>query len=177
MERKIRYSLIIACLIMSQIGKGQHMVVGEQLKKKTTELEKRMNVLASDALDPLALNIETVWSDDRTQFAVVIKAMVLPTWHIYARVPRGQPFIETKILSSSSKNIVPIGNWERSSAYPYGNEGIFVYEDEFVFKRYYSLKDKLTANDSLKCGLYYQACNPYQCLPPKEKQKSIVFKK
>ncbi len=156
------------------VGNAQD-VVNEGLKKKLTKLVEDIEVVKPNASDPVALNADMVWSDDKSQLGVVIKANIFPSWNIYAFVPSTQPFIATEPELELPKGITPIGEWKKPAPQLY-EQRVLIYKGQIVFSRFFKVEGVLTEKDTLSTGLYYQACDANMCFPPRSKAKKLVCK-
>ncbi|MGV3528080.1 MAG: hypothetical protein ACO1OO_04225 [Flavisolibacter sp.] len=157
--------LIFCLLVGIPRGFSQDKIKGE-LRQKAEETGAVLSVPTPDYRSPVSLNATTVWSRDKKQLAVILKAAMLEGWHIYAHVPDDQPYIQSELRLRVPDSLTPLEKWELPVPYPYA-DGIFVYKGSSVFIRYFSVKDPLQAQ-FLEVGLYYQTCNLSECLPPEE---------
>lgn len=123
--------------------------------------------------DPVMLNAQLVFSDDKEQAAVIIKVNIHYNWHIYAFVPPTQPYIASKMILDLPSGTTAIGDWEKPNAYP-SSDGVYLYKGELVFIHYLTI-EKSSANGKINCGLYYQTCDLRQCLPPTKKNKTLTI--
>ena len=86
-----KYTLtIIVMFLLIQTGWSQKEMVLPGLKQKVESIKTNLKALECNELDPLSLNATIVWSDDKSQLAILMKANLLPGWHIYAYVPAEQ---------------------------------------------------------------------------------------
>ncbi|RKR05099.1 disulfide bond corrector protein DsbC [Flavobacterium sp. 90] len=139
--------------------------------KKVEKAASALKVKSPVISDPVSLNAQVVWNDNKSQVAVVIKVKVLPGWHIYAYVPKNQPYIQSKMVLELPKGVTPLSEWTKPNSYPY-EDNIFVYEGQMLFTRYFSVKD-LGTGAKISAGLFYQTCDIRQCLPPNTKVKEL----
>lgn len=153
------------------LGQAQSSKVSPQLKEKVAKVASELETFVPYQLDPLSLNATIVWAADRTQFAVVLKALVLDNWHIYAYVPPTQPFIATELKLDLPPGISTIGDWEKPAFNPY-QDGIYVYKGELVFVQY-CLAEDIGQENQVRAGLYYQSCDLHKCFLPREKIKDL----
>ena len=164
---KKNIALILVTLIAVQFGWSQNSKVLPELKAKITTAASELEIFEPSNLDPVSLNGTIVWSADKSQFAIIMKANILETWHIYAYVPSTQPFISSELNLELPEGVTKIGGWEKPNFEPY-QDGIYVYKGELVFVQY-CLVDKGVRAHPISCGLYYQSCDPFKCFPPKTK--------
>lgn len=157
--------LIILTLI-STIKLNAQATIQDNFKAKVKNEAKSLVIESPNANKPVSVNATAILNSGKTQLAVVIKVKILEGWHIYAMVPETEPYVQSEILFEAPDTVIPLNNWEVPDAYPYENM-IFVYKDELVFTRYFSLSSNHNPQH-LKAGLFYQTCNERQCLPPNE---------
>lgn len=150
-------------MFVSHSGFSQEKIK-DALRKKAHEAAAGLHVPSPDLRSPVLLNTTTIWSDDKKQLAVIMKAEILHGWHIYAYVPVGEPYIVSELRLTAPDGVEPIEKWEMPTSVPYA-DGIFVYKGSLLFIRYFSVK-KAIENKTLEVGLYYQTCDISQCLPP-----------
>lgn len=155
--------IVLSTIAQEKIAKG--------LKDKVAIESEKLTTYATNELDPVSVNSKVVWSDNRKQLAVVVKATMLDGWHIYAYVPKTQPYISTKLELDLPKGITPIGDWEKPFSIPY-DDGVYIYQDEVIFIRYCKV-EKYDKNTEISSGLYYQTCDDYKCLTPETKTKNL----
>ncbi|PKQ63904.1 hypothetical protein BZG02_07795 [Labilibaculum filiforme] len=152
-----------------------------QIDKIDSDLEmmvemEQMDLVTSKptAMDPLSYNAKVVWSENKDQLAIVLKADLLNNWQIYAYASDASAYITTEIRFEAPKGLEPIGDWQKPIAKPY-SEGVEIFKGEIFFVRYYKVVDGVKFVKPIKCGLYYQACDPNQCFPPKTKTVDLQF--
>lgn len=152
-----------------------------QTEKINSNLElmvemEQMDMITSTptALDPLRLNAKVVWSEDKAQLAVVIKANLLQNWQIYAFASDKSAYITTELKFESPNGLSPLGEWQKPKA-KYYSDDVTIYKGEVIFTRYYKVSKVFNSDKPIKCGLYYQACDPNQCFPPKTKMLDLKF--
>ena len=164
---KKKLALILIALIAVQFGWTQDSKVLPELKAKIASVASELEILEPTKLDPVSLNGTIVWSADKSQLAIIMKANILETWHIYAYVPTTQPFIASELRLEIPEGITKIGEWEKPNFEPY-QDGIYIYKGELIFVQY-CLVDKEVGAHPISCGLYYQSCDPFKCFPPNSK--------
>ena len=137
--------------------------------------KQELNTPSTTRFDPLALNARLVWSEKKDQVAIVMKVSMLTDWHVYATVSRKSPFIPTEIkLTLPEEGLTPLGEWEKPYAERYNEQASIYRGDELYFIRYYQANKNLKLEGKAKCGLYYQACDPNKCFPPKTKMVDLT---
>jgi len=100
---------------------------------------------------------------------LVVDADILKGWHIYAYVSKDNPFIQTEMLLDLPEGAVSDQQWQSTAGLPLeGTEGVFVYEGKVRFSVAVDCA-KVKPGSTLKCGIYYQACDKTKCFPPKKK--------
>jgi hypothetical protein len=112
-------------LFIIQSGYSQE-ITKDDLRKKVKEAASGLTVPAPDPLSPVSVNATSVWSNDKKQLAVIMKAEVLDNWHIYAYVPSGQPYIETELKLTTPEGLTPLEKWETPIPYPYEEGSLFI---------------------------------------------------
>jgi DsbC/DsbD-like thiol-disulfide interchange protein len=165
--KKIAFIFFVALMVKSYGQKQSDPVFTKKVEKAASGFK----ITGPNVADPVSVDAQLVWNSNKTQVAVIVKAKVLPGWHIYAYVPKTQPYIQYKMILEVPKGITALTEWTKPNSYPYENN-IFVYEGELVFARYFSVKD-LGAGAKIKAGLFYQTCDLRQCLPPNTKAKEL----
>lgn len=169
MNRTI-YTFLAFCLFV-QLSWSQSTKVASDLKEKIEKASIELKTSLTNYMDPVSINATLVWSDNKKQLAVVMKASIEDQWHIYAYVPETQPYITSKLKLELPKGITAIGDWELPYSEPY-DDGIYVYHGTPVFVRYCSVENYAMAS-TIKCGLYYQTCDLRKCFPPETKSKTL----
>lgn len=162
-----QYLSIIICTVFFISGyKGFSQVeIKKDIKQKVQDSTNKISVWEPSFEAPVSFNAKAIWSKDKKQLAVVMKVKVLDTWHIYARVPENQPYIESKIELSVPDGMVPLGDWQLPDVYLSYDDDVYVYKGNFSFVRYFNI-NKPVLKDKINVGLYYQCCDINQCLPP-----------
>lgn len=165
----------IIVIVWIAIGKTHAQTIDESLELMVSVAKQELNAPPPSQFDPLALNAKLVWSENREQVAVVMKVSLLTDWHVYAAVSRKSPFIATKVkLILPDEGFTPLGEWEEPIAESYDEEASVYKGEELFFVRYFEVDKDSKADDKLKCGLYYQACDPNKCFPPKTKMVDLI---
>ncbi|MCL5246145.1 protein-disulfide reductase DsbD N-terminal domain-containing protein [Cellulophaga sp. 20_2_10] len=165
------YSSLLFILVSVTLGWSQQTEVQASLVGAVKEAATTLVAGSPNHMDPLSLNATVVWSKDKTQLAVLLKAELLEGWHTYAYVPETQPYIETKIELELPKGITKIKDWEEPYSEAY-SDGIYVYKEELVFVQYCAVAKDATL-DKVITGLYYQTCDIRKCFPPVTKVKEL----
>ena len=163
---------VLLCFSMPVIA--QDVAIDQGLEETVFEKYDALEMGSPTRQDPLAMNAAVVWSTKKDQLAVVMKVNLLEKWHIYAYAEENTPFIMSKIICELPKGIMPIGEWVKSESEA-STDGLHIYEGELFFIRFYQVKDDslIGKGTEFKCGLYYQTCDPNQCLPPSTKIKVL----
>ncbi|MCF7568284.1 protein-disulfide reductase DsbD N-terminal domain-containing protein [Sabulilitoribacter arenilitoris] len=165
-----RYNFLILALI-TQISFAQSTNISSEFKKKVEVASSELFTSPSDPMNPVSVNATLVWSEDKTQVAIVLKANIGNEWHIYAYVPENQPYIASRLELELPSGIKAIGEWEKPYSESYGDD-IYVYRGALVFVQYCSV-GYYTKGSKINCGLHYQTCNLRKCFPPQTKSKSF----
>lgn len=167
------YSLYIIILVV-QFSWTQTTKVSPTLKQKVDKATTVLKTNETSPVDPVSINATLIWSSDKTQLAVVMKVSIQDQWHIYAYVPKTQPYITSELQLELPKGITKIGNWEKPYSEPY-DDGVFVYHGDLVFVQYCSVGN--FSNDAIiTSGMYYQTCDLHKCFPPETKTKALKLK-
>lgn len=143
------------------------------LDVRIAEMAKHMTCPAPYEEDPVTLNVKTVVEGD--SIGIIMKVAMAPGWHIYAYVPKTQPYIAIDQILELPEKVKAIGEWRKTE--PEGSvddPGVLMYEDEAVFVRR-AVRAKGQGTGVIKAGLYYQTCNSRQCLPPQEKTFDVRY--
>lgn len=162
---------VFVLLFVVQFGWSQTTKILPSLKQKVEKTAMELATDETNPMDPVAVNAKLVWSEDKTQLAVIMKASIEDQWHIYAHVPETQPYIVSELLLELPKGINAIDDWELPHSSPY-NDGIYIYEGALVFVQYCSV-GKFDEQGKITSGLYYQTCDRYKCFPPETKTKDL----
>ena len=157
--------------LVLQFGWAQPTKVLPTLNQKVEKAALNLSTNETNPMDPLSLNATIVWSEDKTQLAVVMKANLEDEWHIYAYVPKTQPYITSELQLELPKGIKAINDWEKPYSEPY-DDGVYVYHGELIFVQYCSV-GSYSNEAMITCGLYYQTCDLYKCFPPETKTKDL----
>ena len=168
--RTFLYAILIGC---SFIGvKAQ--VIDESLQLKASVAFNEIEIPEPNRFDPLGLNAKIVWSENKEQCAIILKVELLTDWHIYASVTSASPFIPTEIeLELPEKGVISISEWELPESEYYNEDCMVFVGEELHFIKYFKVEKGTVLNGNIKCGLYYQACDPYKCIQPQTKMVSI----
>jgi len=163
--------LSLGCLATALVAQNKPR---QELFAKASKIAGEIIMIEAKANDPVSVNASLVLSEQRDQFAVIIKASLMNTWSIYAFVPEDQPYIETKMEVRMPDGVKPLGDWVLPKSTTYEDD-ILIYTGELVFTRYYQTNMVLTDQDTIQAGLFYQACDSHMCFPPKRKVVNLVF--
>ncbi|WP_163407109.1 protein-disulfide reductase DsbD domain-containing protein [Flavobacterium ajazii] len=163
---------LIACLFAVKMCWGQDFTVQPKLKAEALEKVKSLKTEITNDLNPVEVNADVVWSEDKTQLAVVLKASINAGWHIYAFVPDTEPYVVTEVQFDVPEGFTKCKKVEYSRSKPYDN-GVYIYEDQPYFIQYYKID---TINKGIvNAGLYFQVCDARKCYPPVLKSKEITL--
>lgn len=134
-------------------------------------LQEALPTAATDENNPVtvAVSHETLQSGDQV---VLVKVNIHPTYHIYARVGAGSPFIPTKLDIQLPDGYTKSGNLQLPPAKPFNQSGTMMYDGTIVFRQPVSGCGKGT----ISCNLSYQCCNDRICYPPTELSLPIELK-
>jgi len=154
-----------------QYSWAQKMTIMPDLLNKVEQASNQAGDNQPHEMDPLALNASIIWSEDKSQLAIVMKVNLLKGWHIYAYVPETQPYIASELKLTLPDGITAISKWKKPYNSPY-EKGIFIYEGNFVFVQYCSVAN-YKKGDVISSGLYYQTCDIHKCFPPETKTEQL----
>lgn len=111
-----------------------------QTEKINSDLEMMVEMEQMDlatskptALDPLRLNAKVVWSEDKAQLAIVMKANLLQNWQIYAFASDKSAYITTELKLELPEGLSPIGEWQKPKAKYYSDE-VTIYKGGNFYK-------------------------------------------
>lgn len=167
MNKKYVLILFLILAVKSFGQKQPDAVFTKKVEKAALALKVKDPIVS----DPVSVDTQIIWNSNKTQAAVVVKAKILAGWHIYAYVPKTQPYIQYKMVLDLPKGVTALAEWTKPNSFPY-EDNIFVYKGQIVFTRYFSVKD-LGAGAKITAGLSYQTCDIRQCLPPNTKVKEL----
>ena len=134
----------------------------------------RLVALGGEAFEEL--NAKKEKSDDGKPFRLIVKFKIQDGWHLYASVPKGEPYIQTNL-----KVIVPAGvsvnaPWKRSVAKPSASSNdLTIWESECVWSIDLNVSDKSALETKVELILNYQACNEERCRRPVSKTIELKF--
>ncbi|AUP80514.1 protein-disulfide reductase DsbD family protein [Flavivirga eckloniae] len=166
------FNAFFITLALTNVGA---QTIDESLELMVSVAKQDLETPSPTRFDPLQLNGAIVWSENKKQLAVVMKVELLTDWHIYASVTKKSAFIATKIKTKfPEKGLVPLTDWEKPNEEAYNKSSSVYIGDQLFFIRYYKVDQTFNASTSLKCGLYYQACDPFKCMPPKTKMIDLI---
>jgi hypothetical protein len=127
------------------------------------------DVIQPTIADPVSVSAHLVYAIHRSHADLVIDAVLLKGWHIYAFVPKDSPFIPSEVIMELPKGVTALKDPQTTAAKPLiGNEGVFVFEDKVTFRIPISLT-AVKPGSVISCGLYYQTCDENKCLQPTRK--------
>ncbi|MCK0131244.1 hypothetical protein MWU59_06960 [Flavobacteriaceae bacterium F08102] len=168
-----KWYILLLFIGISINGIAQDEIHDDLLKKVALD-SIQWDLTAPKLSDPVSVETTVVYSDDKSQIAVITKADILKDWHIYAIVPPSQPYIESDLQIELPDGLRAISTDETPAPYPYVDD-IYVYKNRIRFVKYYALTP-MAKGKNLKVGLYYQTCDINQCLPPKTKESTFKLK-
>ena len=170
-----KISVLLFFLVGTTIN-SQNAPVSIDLEEKVFEELDLITTGKPSVLDPLALNAKIVWSVKKDQLAIILKANLLENWHIYAHTEKESPFIMTELRSTLPEGLSPIGELIKSDPFNF-SEGVYVYEEELFYISFFEVNQELLKDtDVIKYGLFYQACDDFQCFPPVAKMLDLELK-
>lgn len=159
--------LIGSCLIILLSGLCVH--AQSAFDKKIAEVARSLVCEAPSEETPVTLNATIVKHMD--SIAVMVKAQLAPGWHIYRYVPPTLPYIPIEHILHLPVGLKAVGKWEASKPSASSTDrGVLQYEKEALFVHKLIRVGPAEENEVIETGLYYQACDLRQCLPPEEKK-------
>jgi hypothetical protein len=163
---EVRNILLVLAMVLSFSALAQEKEIPSELISRVEQVADQLELVSPNQENPVSVKSQLVWSEARDQFAVIIKAKTFTKWHIYAYASENSPFITTKVKFENPEGTVAMGEWNTPDPKPY-TDGVYIYEGDLLFTRYFKVEEGFDESQVLKAGLYYQACDPYQCLPPR----------
>lgn len=107
--------------------------------------------------------IKTSDNTSRVQLDLIIKEGL----HIYANVPENGFFIKTEINVETPEGVVKNGDLICPKSFEYEDaEGVTLFKGSNRFIQNIEFKEGFVEGGSIKCFVYYQACDKYKCFPP-----------
>lgn len=106
-------------------------------------------------------------------FKVQMHATVKEPYHIYPQQASGGIGMPTSIVFSEDPNVELVGAIEEKGAEPVGEEGAAHYSKGVTFSQ--TVKLRSDEKTTLQFRIKYMACTDLMCLPPANKQFSIVL--
>lgn len=111
-----------------------------------------------------------VRTDAGERYRLTVKAKVLEGWHIYAEVPRGQPYTTTSFDAAISEGYRACGEWETTPPQRYiGEPGVLIWEGDCKFTLDIEQIDRNANPIQVKLTVAYQACDDNSCMRPTKK--------
>ena len=164
----MRILIITGILLASVTSMFAQAKIDADLELMVEMAQLELSTSQPTALEPLALNAKIVPSENKQQFAVIMKATLLQNWQIYAHAADNTAYITTSLKLTMPEGVKAISEWIKPEA-EYYTKDISVYKGEVSFVRYFERNEQQSANTTIKCGLHYQACDKSMCFPPKTK--------
>ena len=140
-SKAINTVITIVFVLSSHILFSQNNKVQQDLVIKVENKISSFPKLSPSETDPVAVKSVMVWSQDKTQFALILKASILNHWHIYSYVPEGEPYIPYEINTNIPEGIASLGDWNSPESKLY-ERNIFIYEGDIFFTKYFSIPEK-----------------------------------
>ena len=155
--------LFICFVLIGLCGSAQ-----STLDKKISALIEQLACAEPDEITPVTLNAGVLTEMDSVAF--VVKLKLASGWHIYGYVPPTMPYINMEPILKLPEGLQGVGDWKKSQLSPSVNDpGVMIYENKaWLVHKAVHLKG-IEIKGPVEVGLYYQACNLQQCLPPTEK--------
>ena len=133
--------------------------------KKIADAIAKLECAAPDHERPVTLNAGLL--SDKDSIAVMVKVRMASGWHIYQYVPTNMPYIAIDQVLTLPDHVKAVGKWTFSKPFPSSSDpGVLIYENDAWFV--HKLARVNNSKGIVKAGLYYQACDLHQCLPPVE---------
>jgi DsbC/DsbD-like thiol-disulfide interchange protein len=138
------------------------------LDTKIAEASRQLTCPAFGVGNPISLN--SILVDAKDSLAIVVKVQLAPGWHIYQYVPSTKPYIPMKLILKLPDGVRAIGPWIKPRPIASASDpGVLIYLNEMIFIQKIARSSLTKIGSTIQAGLYYQACNLHQCLPPREK--------
>jgi hypothetical protein len=136
---------------------------------------KQLNCPMPDADNPVTLNAALL-VDGPDSLAIIVKVLMARGWHIYQYVPSTKPFIQMAHILKLPDGIFPIGPWEKEKPFASADDpGVLIYKNEVVFIQKAVKSSASKKGGIIQAGLYFQACNRRQCMPPIRKTFDLKY--
>lgn len=120
--------------------------------------------------EPVSIGATFMASEDDGNKTVVIKTKIMGGYHIYAYVPAGEAYINTKFEVELPEGVEVVSDWKKSPPAPYpGKANLLIYNNESEFKQEIKVGSNVAKGTKIKCSIYYQCCDTKICFPPKKK--------
>ena len=137
-------------------------------EKKITAAVAQLTSAKPTNENPVTLNARILLEKD--SMAVIVEVRMAPGWHIYQYVPSTMPYIPIEQILKLPEGFQAVGKWEMSRPFPSANDpGVLIYEKQAWFVHKIVRSAGARSAGVIQTGLYYQACDLRQCLPPVEK--------
>ncbi|RXM48393.1 hypothetical protein BOW55_06305 [Flavobacterium sp. YO12] len=147
-------------------------MIQPKLKQDALQKVKVLQTDKTNDLNPVTVNADIVWSEDKSQLAIILKASINPGWHTYAFVPDTEPYVAAEAQFTVPNGYLKHDKVEASPSKPYEN-GVYIYEDQSYFIQY--CKVEQPAKGVVSAGLYFQVCDARKCFPPVLLSKEIII--
>lgn len=119
--------------------------------------------------EKVAFAASLVEGDDGPE--LVLRARLSDGWHLYARVPPGQPYTAVGLDDAFGAGLSAAGDWSAPPAGPYkGARGVLVWEGRCEWRRPMTA----TGADLGSVTIRYQVCDAHRCLRPTSIDVPIV---
>jgi len=113
---------------------------------------------------------------DEKRFRVIVKFRILDGWHLYAKVPEGEPYIQTTMALEPVDGLKEMGEWYYSVPKPsMTNRKLMIWKNECVCSVDVSVTDESLLKKKLNLEIRHQACNETSCQRPMTKTIELTF--
>ena len=126
--------------------------------------------------EPVSIHAEVVHQStvDPGVVTLAVRVVTAPGWHIYAAVPRSQPYTQTNLGLQLPPGAQALGDWDLPPATPsIEAQGLLKYEGDLVFLRRVKLGAEVDAESVIGVDIDYQVCDANQCLPPARATRAV----
>ena len=98
---------------------------------------------------------------------VAVRIRIDEGWHIYARVPDGQPYVVTDISLETPDGVIASEEWDLPAPHAsLATAGVEEWSGEVIFLREFDANEDFDREEPFVVNVAYQACDERTCLPP-----------
>lgn len=174
-DKLARTTTLMCMIAMIQVGcasTGTHSEDSDEVSSvSVNEAIRALHAPAPILAAPvqIAATVAHASSTPGSNATLIVKANILPGWHIYAQVPPGQPYAVTSLEIAEHPDAVrPVGDWALPESHPsLTSPDMLEYTGTAVFTHALSIDHPaLASGDAITVTISFQACDMAMCLPP-----------